>query len=149
MRVRVPALRVLAFRAFGTASIILAFALSGGVAADAPVPTAQAPKCEAAAQSAPAGKAEAGKAPAGEARAGEARAANGVGAPGCSAERVAEKRPSFADLLEGRDVVPLNTRGYNYKRPDEIRGEVPSRDSVPPPGVPTRQQPGPAPSDGR
>lgn len=130
--------RVLVFRVLGVALVVLSIALAGGVSADSPAQTAKAPECaagdvttaESAAESAADGKTPDGKTP----------AANGADAPQCAAKTVAEKRPSFDDLLEGREVVPLNTRGYNYKRPDEIRGEVPSRNSTPPRGVPARKE---------
>lgn len=135
LAVRVLAFRAFAFRVFGVASIVLSVALAGGVAAGPTAETAKAPECEAAGDAA---KARSGIAE--EAPDAKTSAAQGVDAPQCAAERVAEKRPSFADLLEGREVVPLNTRGYNYKRPNEIRGEVPSRNSAPPSGVPASKE---------
>ncbi len=121
--------RVLVFRVLGVASIVLSIALAGGVAADSPAPTAKVPECAAGDDATTAQSALEGKTP----------AATGADAPQCAAEAVA-KKPSFEELLEGRQVVPLNTRGYNYKRPDEIRGDVPSRNSTPPSGVPVRQE---------
>jgi hypothetical protein len=135
--VRALIFRTPAFRALGTVAIGLSVALAGGVTA-APSAQVEAPACEGTTSIAQADPAV------------DAKTEVSGETSECTAESPAAAKPApdrrltFEELMERREVVPLNTRGYNYKRPDEIRGEVPSTHSVPPPGVPARRTSEPA-----